>query len=31
MYVRPYPKDNEPRTLGLSPELLAQLAGWIKQ
>ena len=25
MLTKPYPKDNEPRTLGLSPELTAQL------
>jgi integrase len=29
MLTKPYPKDNEPRTLGLPPELVTQLADWI--
>ena len=29
--VKPYPKDNEPRTLGIPPELVEQLADWISQ
>ena len=31
MLTKPYPKDNEPRTLGLPPDLLTQLADWINQ
>jgi hypothetical protein len=31
MYVKPYPKDNEPRTMGLDPELVAQLVTWIRE
>ena len=31
MLTKPYPKDNEPRTLGLPPELVAQLAGHITE
>ncbi len=31
VYVKPYPKDNEPRTMGLSPELLDQLRAAIQQ
>ena len=27
MLTKPYPKDNEPRTMRLPPELVAQLAG----
>ena len=30
MIVKPYPKDNEPRTMGLSPELLTQLRDRIR-
>ena len=29
MLTKPYPKDNEPRTMGLPPELVPQLAGSI--
>jgi len=29
MLTKPYPKDNEPRTLGLPPELVAQLGAYI--
>jgi integrase len=29
MLTKPYPKDNQPRTLGLPPELVTQLAAWI--
>ena len=29
MLTKPYPKDNEPRTLGLPPDLVDQLAAWI--
>ena len=31
MLTKPYPKDNEPRTLGLPPELVAQLAARIAE
>ena len=31
MLTKPYPKDNEPRTLGLPPELVAQLAAHIAE
>jgi integrase len=31
MLVKPYPKDNEPRTMALPPELLAQLAAHITE
>ena len=31
MLTKPYPKDNEPRTLGLPPDLLTQLADSITQ
>ena len=31
VYVKPYPKDNEPRTMGLSPELLDQLRAHITE
>ncbi len=31
MLTKPYPKDNEPRTMGLPPELLDQLAEWITE
>jgi integrase len=30
MILKPYPKDNEPRTMGLRPELLDQLTAWIQ-
>jgi integrase len=30
MLVKPYPKDNEPRTLGLDPELVAELTTRIR-
>jgi integrase len=30
MIVKPYPKDNEPRAMGLSPELLEQLTAHIQ-
>lgn len=29
MLTKPYPKDNEPRTMGLPAELVGQLAAWI--
>ena len=29
MLTKPYPKDNEPRTMGLPPDLVDQLADWI--
>ena len=29
MLTKPYPKDNEPRTMGLPPELVTQLADYI--
>jgi integrase len=29
MLTKAYPKDNEPRTLGLPPDLLTQLSDWI--
>jgi integrase len=29
MLTKPYPKDNEPRSMGLPPELVAQLAAHI--
>ena len=29
MLTKPYPKDNEPRTMGLPADLVAQLADWI--
>jgi integrase len=29
MLTKPYPKDNEPRTLGLPPELITQLGAYI--
>ena len=28
MLTKPYPKDNEPRTMGLPPELVTQLADY---
>jgi integrase len=31
MIVKPYPKDNEPRTMGLSPELLDELTADIRE
>jgi len=31
MLTKPYPKDDEPRTMGLPPELVEQLGGYIKQ
>ena len=31
MLTKPYPKDNEPRTLGLPAELVTQLADWIAE
>jgi integrase len=31
MVLKPYPKDNEPRTMGLSPELLTQLQDRIRE
>ena len=31
MLTKPYPKDNEPRTLGLPPDLVEQLTDWINQ
>ena len=31
MLTKPYPKDNEPRTMGLPAELIPQLAAYIKQ
>ena len=31
MLTKPYPKDNEPRTLGLPPELVDQLTAWIAE
>jgi integrase len=31
MLTKPYPKDNEPRTMGLPPELVAQLAAHITE
>jgi integrase len=30
MITKPYPKDNEPRTMGLPAELIVQLADWIR-
>jgi integrase len=30
MIVKPYPKDNEPRTMGLDPDLLSELTTWIR-
>jgi len=29
MITKPYPKDNEPRTMGLPPELVTQVGDWI--
>ena len=29
MPTKPYPKDNEPRTMALPPDLVGQLADWI--
>jgi len=29
MLTKPYPKDNEPRTMALPPDLVTQLAAWI--
>jgi integrase len=29
MVTKPYPKDNEPRTMGLPQELVAQLGAYI--
>ena len=29
MLTKPYPKDNEPRTMALPPNLVGQLADWI--
>ena len=29
MLTKPYPKDNEPRTMGLPPELVTQLGAHI--
>src|SRR4051812_7936425 len=29
MLTKPYPKDNEPRTMGLPADLVGQLADWI--
>jgi len=31
MITKPYPKDNEPRTMGLPPELVDQLSGYIAE
>lgn len=31
MITKPYPKDNEPRTMALPPDLVTQLAAWISQ
>jgi integrase len=31
MIAKPYPKDNEPRTLALRPELVAQLGAYIEE
>jgi integrase len=31
MLTKPYPKDDEPRTMGLPPELVEQLEGYINQ
>ena len=31
MLTKPYPRDKEPRTMALPPELVAQLADWISQ
>jgi len=31
MLTKPYPKDDEPRTMGLPPELVTQLAAYINQ
>jgi integrase len=31
MLTKPYPKDNEPRTMALPSELVGQLAAWINQ
>ena len=31
MIHKPYPKDNEPRTMGLDPDLLDQLTAWIAE
>jgi len=31
MLTKPYPKDNEPRTMGLPPELIPQLDAYIKE
>jgi integrase len=31
MLTKPYPKDDEPRTMGLPPELIPQLAAYIKE
>jgi integrase len=31
MLVKPYPKDNEPRTMGLPPELITQLGAHITE
>ena len=31
MLTKPYPKDNEPRTMGLPAELIPQLAAYIKE
>ncbi len=29
MLTKPYPKDNEPRTMAVPPDLVTQLLGWI--
>jgi integrase len=31
MITKPYPKDNEPRTMALPPDLVGQLADWITE
>ena len=31
MIHKPYPKDDEPRTMGLDPALVAELAAWIEE
>ena len=31
MIHKPYPKNNEPRTMGLDPDLLDQLTAWIAE
>jgi len=31
MLTKPYPKDNEPRTMGLPPDLVGQLGDWVTE